>query len=112
MDASDFSRLAESIAEFIESRSRLSVGPVHCPPIASKKHITFITVAILIWTPFFLKKLIDGNTVLQDKNIWMAGAIFVSGAMFNIIRKMPMFLLDKNDLSKLAFQLAVMAMWK
>ncbi|XP_022856430.1 probable dolichyl-diphosphooligosaccharide--protein glycosyltransferase subunit 3B [Olea europaea var. sylvestris] len=108
MDASDFSRLAESMAEFIESRSRLSVGPVHRPPIVSKKQIAFIAIAILIWTPFFLKKLIAGNTVLHDKNIWMAGAIFVyffsvSGAMFNIIRKMPMFLLDRNDPSKLVF---------
>ncbi|KAL2495343.1 putative dolichyl-diphosphooligosaccharide--protein glycosyltransferase subunit 3B [Forsythia ovata] len=108
MDASDFSRLAESMAEFIESRTKLSVGPVHRPPIVSKKQIAFIAVAILIWTPFFLKKLIAGNTFLHDKNIWMAGAIFVyffsvSGAMFNIIRKMPMFLADRNDPSKLVF---------
>ncbi|KAI3466590.1 hypothetical protein Pfo_023253 [Paulownia fortunei] len=108
MDASDFSRLAESMAEFIESRTKLSVGPINRPPIISKKQIMFLVAIVLIWTPFFVKKLISGNTILHEKNIWMAGAIFVyffsvSGAMFNIIRKMPMFLADRQDPSKLVF---------
>ncbi|XP_075487009.1 putative dolichyl-diphosphooligosaccharide--protein glycosyltransferase subunit 3B [Primulina tabacum] len=108
MDASDFSRLAESMAEFIESRTKLSVGPINRPPVVSKKQILFAVAVVLVWIPFFLKKLIAGNTFLHDKNIWMAGAIFVyffsvSGAMFNIIRKMPMFMMDRQDPGKLVF---------
>ncbi|XP_057796912.1 probable dolichyl-diphosphooligosaccharide--protein glycosyltransferase subunit 3B [Salvia miltiorrhiza] len=108
MDAADYSRLADSMAEFIESRAKLTVGPIHRPPVVSKKQIAFIVVVILIWTPFFLKKLIAGNTIFHDKNIWMAGAVFVyffsvSGAMFNIIRKMPIFIADRQDPSKLVF---------
>nr|KJB67141.1 hypothetical protein B456_010G177400 [Gossypium raimondii] len=64
MDQGDFSRLAESMAEFVESRTKLT--------------------------------------------IWLSGAVFiyffsVSGAMHNIIRKMPMFLVDRNDPNKLIF---------
>ncbi|KAI3456422.1 hypothetical protein Pfo_013085 [Paulownia fortunei] len=108
MDASDFSRLAESMAEFIVSRTNLSVGPINRPPVISNKQIIFIIAVVLIWTPFFVKKLISGNTILHEKSIWMAGAIFVyffsvSGAMFNIIRKMPMFLLDRQDPEKMVF---------
>ncbi|KAK4491952.1 hypothetical protein RD792_002736 [Penstemon davidsonii] len=108
MDASDFSRLADSMAEFIESRAKLTVGPIVRPPIVSQKQIFMIVVVILISIPFFVKRLISGNTILHDKNIWMAGAIFVyffsvSGAMFNIIRKMPMFLVDRQDPNKFVF---------
>ncbi|XP_073118610.1 probable dolichyl-diphosphooligosaccharide--protein glycosyltransferase subunit 3B [Henckelia pumila] len=108
MEASDYSGLAESMAEFIQSRTKLSVGPINRPPVVSKKQIFFAVAVVLIWTPFFLKKLIAGNTFLHDKNIWMAGAIFVyffsvSGAMFNIIRKMPMFMMDRQDPGKFVF---------
>lgn len=108
MDASDFSRMAESMAEFIESRTKLTVGPINRPPVISKKQILFLVAVVLIWTPFFIKKLSAGKTILHDKNIWMVGAIFVyffsvSGAMFNIIRKMPMFMADRQDPSKLVF---------
>ncbi|KAG8385708.1 hypothetical protein BUALT_Bualt03G0073300 [Buddleja alternifolia] len=108
MDAADFSRLAESMAEFIASKTKLNVGPIIRPPIISKNQIIFIIAAVLVWTPFIVKKLISGNTILHDKNIWMGGAIFiyffsVSGAMFNIIRKMPMFVVDRHDPDKLVF---------
>ncbi|KAL7103008.1 hypothetical protein ACP275_08G153600 [Erythranthe tilingii] len=108
MDASDFSRLAESMAEFIESRTKLSVGPINRPPAVSRKQILFLLAVVLIWTPFFIKKLLTGKTIFHEKNLWMAGAIFiyffsVSGAMFNIIRKMPMFMADRQDPSKLVF---------
>lgn len=108
MDASDYSRMADSMSEFIESRTKLSVGPINRPPAISKKQIVFLVAVVLILTPFFLKKLISGNTILHDKNIWMVGAVFVyffsvSGAMFNIIRKMPMFLADRQDPGKLVF---------
>ncbi|GER27227.1 oligosaccharyltransferase complex, partial [Striga asiatica] len=108
MDASDFSRLAESMADFISSRTNLPVGPIGRPPIISKTQILIVIAAILIWTPFFIKKLISGNTIFHEKSTWMAGAIFVyffsvSGTMFNVIRKMPLFLVDRNNPDKLVF---------
>ncbi|KAF3451678.1 hypothetical protein FNV43_RR07774 [Rhamnella rubrinervis] len=108
MDQGDFSRLAESMAEFIESRSTVVVGPIHRPPILSKKQLTFVIIALLIWMPFIGKKIISGKTLVHDPKIWLTGAVFVyffsvSGAMHNIIRKMPMFLADRNDPNKLIF---------
>lgn len=68
----------------------------------------FLLAIVLIWTPFFVKKLIAGNTILHEKHVWMAGAVIVyffsvSGTMFNIIRKMPIFMVDRQDPSKLVF---------
>lgn len=108
MDAGDFSRLAESMAEFIESKTKLTVGPINRPPIVSKKQLTFIIAAFLIWLPFMVKKVLAGDTLLHDWKIWLAGAVSVyffsvSGSMHNIIRKMPMFLADREDPSKLIF---------
>ncbi|KAL8468894.1 hypothetical protein ACS0TY_031920 [Phlomoides rotata] len=108
MEASDLSGLATSMAEFIVSRTNLPVGPIVRPPIISRTQIIILTTIILISAPFLIKKLISGNTILHEKSIYMAGAIFVyffsvSGAMFNIIRKMPMVLLDRNDPMKMVF---------
>ncbi|KDP20788.1 hypothetical protein JCGZ_21259 [Jatropha curcas] len=108
MDQGDFSRMAESMSDFIETRTKLSVGPIQRPPIVSKNQIAFLIVVLLIWTPFMIKKLLTGGTLLHDRKIWLGGAVFVyffsvSGAMHNIIRKMPMFLADRNDPSKLIF---------
>lgn len=108
MEASDYSRLAESMAEFVESKTKFTAGPIHRPPIISKKQMMLVIAIILIWTPFLLKRLLTGKTLLHNKNVWMAGSIFVyffsvSGAMHNIIRKMPMFLVDRNDPGRLIF---------
>ncbi|TXG47093.1 hypothetical protein EZV62_026387 [Acer yangbiense] len=101
-------RMAESMAEFIESRTKLTVGPIHRPPFLSKKQLGLIAVITLIWLPFVAKKIFAGDTLLHDRKIWLLGAVFiyffsVSGAMHNIIRKMPMFLADRNDPDKLIF---------
>ncbi|QCE08376.1 probable dolichyl-diphosphooligosaccharide--protein glycosyltransferase subunit 3B [Vigna unguiculata] len=108
MDQGDFSRLAESMAEFVEAKTKLSVGPIHRPPVFSRNQLILIAVVIIIWIPFFIKKVISGQTLLHDPKVWLAGSVFVyffsvSGAMHNIIRKMPMFLVDRNDPSKLVF---------
>ncbi|EPS69027.1 hypothetical protein M569_05738, partial [Genlisea aurea] len=108
MDSSDFSRLADSMADFVAAKTKFSVGQIHRPPVISKKQIALIVALILIWIPFFLKKLIAGQTILHKKWIWMAGAIFiyffsVSGAMFNIIRKMPMVMGDRQNPGKMVF---------
>ncbi|EEF43913.1 probable dolichyl-diphosphooligosaccharide--protein glycosyltransferase subunit 3B [Ricinus communis] len=108
MDQGDFSRMAESMSDFIESRTKLSVGPIHRPPPISRNQMISAIVCLLIWMPFMIKKLLTGQTLLHDWRIWLSGAVFVyffsvSGAMHNIIRKMPMFLADRNDPNKLIF---------
>lgn len=108
MDAGDFSRLAESMAEFVESRANVVVGSIVRPPVVSKKQMGFIVLGFLIMLPFLIKRVIVGDTLLHDWKIWLAGAVFVyffsvSGAMFNIIRKMPMVIPDRNDPNKLVF---------
>ncbi|KAF5941735.1 hypothetical protein HYC85_019377 [Camellia sinensis] len=59
-----------------------------------------ICAALLILFPFMVKKVIFGETLLTDVFVYFFS---VSGAMHNIIRKMPMFLADRNDPSKLVF---------
>lgn len=108
MDQGDFSRLAESMAEFVESRAKISIGPLHRPPMFSGKQIAFFILLVLISAPFILKKIVAGQTFLHDYKFWLVGAIFVyffsvAGTMHNIIRKMPMFITDRNDPSKLIF---------
>ncbi|XP_060187883.1 probable dolichyl-diphosphooligosaccharide--protein glycosyltransferase subunit 3B [Lycium barbarum] len=108
MERSDLGRLADSMAEFVEAKGKISVGPIHRPPMISKKQMTMIVLAGLILSPFLVKKILSGGTLLHDKYVWMAGSIFVyffsvSGAMHNIIRKMPMFMMDREDPSKLVF---------
>lgn len=108
MDQGDFSRLAESMAEFLESRTNLVVGPIHRPPLFSKGQLILIVLGFLISLPFIAKRILTGQTLLHDQKVWLAGAVFVyffsvSGAMHNIIRKMPMFMVDRNDPSKLIF---------
>lgn len=108
MDQGDFSRLAESMAEFVEAKTNLVVGPINRPPMFSKGQLILIVLGFLISLPFILKKILTGQTLLHDPKVWLAGAVFVyffsvSGAMHNIIRKMPMFLVDRNDPNKLIF---------
>ncbi|PHT82934.1 putative dolichyl-diphosphooligosaccharide--protein glycosyltransferase subunit 3B [Capsicum annuum] len=108
MDGSDLARLAESMAEFVEAKGKVNVGPIHRPPMISKKQMSVIVVVGLALSPFLLKKIVSGDTLLHDKYVWMLGSIFVyffsvSGAMHNIIRKMPMFMMDREDPGKLVF---------
>ncbi|XP_010553425.1 PREDICTED: probable dolichyl-diphosphooligosaccharide--protein glycosyltransferase subunit 3B [Tarenaya hassleriana] len=108
MDQGDYSRLAESMAEFVEHRTKLTVGPLHRPPLLSKTQIGIIVALVTIWTPFVIKRVLKGETLIHDRRVWLAGAIFVyffsvAGTMHNIIRKMPMFLQDRNDPTRLIF---------
>ncbi|XP_026409441.1 probable dolichyl-diphosphooligosaccharide--protein glycosyltransferase subunit 3B [Papaver somniferum] len=108
MDQSDFSRMAESMAEFVESKTKLSVGNIERPPVVSQKQVGFLILALLISSPFLVKRVLAGNTLLHEPMLYLIFSVFVyffsvSGAMFNIIRKMPMFLADRNDPSKLSF---------
>ncbi|KAG5579143.1 hypothetical protein H5410_049770 [Solanum commersonii] len=108
MESSDISRHAESMAEFVEAKSEHTVGTIHRPGFISKKQRMCIIALGLILSPFLVKKIVSGNSLLHDKNIWMAGSIFVyffsvSGTMYNIINKIPIAMVDRDDPGKLVF---------
>lgn len=102
MDASGFSMGAESMKEFVEMNVNVNVGPIHPPPVIPKQMIMIIGCGFLIWSPFLVKKFVFGNSLLHNKYVWMIGSILVyyfsvAGTMHTIIRKAPLFLMDKND---------------
>uniref|UniRef100_A0A1D1YHH6 Uncharacterized protein ZK686.3 n=1 Tax=Anthurium amnicola TaxID=1678845 RepID=A0A1D1YHH6_9ARAE len=108
MRQSDFSGLAESMAEFVEAKTGFPVGPIDRPPVVSGRRLALLAAAALILAPFLVRRVIAGNTLLHEPQIWVAFAVFVyffsvSGAMHNIIRNMPMFLPDREDPTKLVF---------
>ncbi|KAH0469055.1 hypothetical protein IEQ34_002287 [Dendrobium chrysotoxum] len=101
MDASSFSRLADAMAEFVESKTKIPVGPIIHPPPVSPRQQAVLLLALLIAAPFIIKKVLAGETLLHDSRVWMAGAVFVyffsvSGSMHNIIRNMPMMMTDRD----------------
>ena len=108
MDQGDFSRLVESMAHFVQAKTKLAVDPIHRPPFLSTRQLGFIMVATPIWIPFAIKKIVKGGTLLHDLKHWLAGSVFVYffsvfDVMHNIIQKMTMFLADQNDPNKLVF---------
>nr|CAD1841100.1 unnamed protein product [Ananas comosus var. bracteatus] len=108
MDQSNFAAGAESMAEFVASRTGLSLGPIQRPPPLSRGQIVALGVLLLILSPFVIKRILQGDTIFHDRKLWMASAIFVyffsvSGAMHGIIRKTPMFLRDRNNPDRLIF---------
>ncbi|PHU04054.1 putative dolichyl-diphosphooligosaccharide--protein glycosyltransferase subunit 3 [Capsicum chinense] len=83
MESSDFSRHAESMA----NSWRPKVNTLSVP---------------------FIGQIISGNTLMHNKNAWMVGSIFVyffsvSGTMYNIINKIPIAMVDRDDPGKLVF---------
>lgn len=52
MESSDFSRHAESMAEFVEAKSKHTVGPIHWPGFISRKQKMCITALGLVLSPF------------------------------------------------------------
>ncbi|KAG9145563.1 hypothetical protein Leryth_024421 [Lithospermum erythrorhizon] len=108
MEPADFSGGADSMSGFIESKAGISIGIIHRDPLFSKKQMGIGFVVMLLLTPFLVRSFLRGDTLLHSKGFWLTGAVFVyffsvSGAMHNIIRKMPMFLTDRNDPDKLVF---------
>lgn len=106
MDEGDWTRLAESLADYVESKTNLAVGPINRPPRISRTTLILSGIAISIWLAYFVKRIIGGNTIFHDPRVWLAGSVFVyffsvSGAMHNIIRNVPMYLVDRNDPSKI-----------
>jgi len=108
MEQSEFAGLAESMSRFVETKARVSVGPIVRPPPVSTKQIVFLLIAFLMSAPYLIKRVLAGDTMVHDPKLWMSLAVFVyffsvSGAMHNIIRKVPMFLSDRNDPGKLVY---------
>ncbi|KAH0916552.1 probable dolichyl-diphosphooligosaccharide--protein glycosyltransferase subunit 3B [Brassica rapa] len=108
MEEEDVDGTAESVVEFIESRTNLTVGPLHRPPLLSKTQISVIVALIAISTPFLIKKVLKGETVLHNSRVWLFCTVLVyffsvSGTMHNIIKGMPMFVRDHEDSNKLVF---------
>ncbi|KAF7840662.1 putative dolichyl-diphosphooligosaccharide--protein glycosyltransferase subunit 3B [Senna tora] len=102
MNQGDLTNLAESIAQFIESKSDLVVGPIRRPPRLSRNRVALFSIVLTIWFAYFVKRIIAGDTIFHDQRVWLAGAVFVyffsvSGTMHNIIRKVPMYLVDPNN---------------
>ncbi|XP_078437171.1 putative dolichyl-diphosphooligosaccharide--protein glycosyltransferase subunit 3 [Wolffia australiana] len=108
MDQADFTRGAESMADFLESKTGIDLGPIQRPPFISGRQMAFLGFLGIVSAPFLVRRIVSGDTMLHDPRIWMVGAVFiyffsVSGAMFNVIRGMPMFMMDRNDPNKFVF---------
>ena len=108
MDQSDIGRAAEGMAAFVESRTKIKVGPIKRPPPINKKQLFLLVAGFLAVTPFAIKQLLAGNTPAHNPKVWAAFALFVyfysvSGGMHNIIRGMPLFMADRNNPGKLVF---------
>ncbi|KAI3829372.1 hypothetical protein L1987_03495 [Smallanthus sonchifolius] len=104
----ELSGFAESVADFINLKTKISIGAIHRPPIVSKTQLGFVIGGFLIWLPFLIKKVITGETVFHNKKIWICGTVFVyffsvSGSMFILIRRIPLFVMDRNDPNSLIF---------
>ncbi|KAI5085009.1 hypothetical protein GOP47_0001178 [Adiantum capillus-veneris] len=108
MEPSDFSRQAEGMSSFVESRTKQKVGTIERPPPVTRKQLIILVGGLLAVAPFILKKVLAGNTLLHDPKVWTSFSLFVyffsvSGGMHNIIRSMPLFMADRNNPGKLVF---------
>ncbi|CAN7057999.1 hypothetical protein Bca4012_093928 [Brassica carinata] len=108
MEEEDVDGTAESVLEFIESRTNLTVGPLRRPPLLSKTQISVIAALIAISAPFLIKKVLNGETIFNNNRVWLYGVVLVyffsvSGTMHNIIKGVPMFVRDHQDSNKLVF---------
>ncbi|XP_024982870.1 probable dolichyl-diphosphooligosaccharide--protein glycosyltransferase subunit 3 [Cynara cardunculus var. scolymus] len=108
MEVGEYSTLAESMAEFIEFKTGITIGKIHHPPILSKTQLGFLITGFLIWMPFMTRKVLAGNTLFHNKRVWMFGTLFVyffsvSGSMFILIRRIPLFIVDRKDPNKAIF---------
>lgn len=105
MDASGYFMGAVSMKEFVETNTDVNVGPIQSHPVIPKKMMMIMGAGFFIWSPFLVKKFVIGNTLLQNKYLWMVGSILVyffsvAGTMYTIIRKAPLLLIDRNDPGK------------
>eukprot|EP00249_Psilotum_nudum_P011612 c23275_g1_i1 orf=339-1457(+) len=108
MDQGDFSRIAEGMASFVESKTKQKVGSIERPPPVTNKQLIIFAGGLLVAAPFVIKKILAKDTPLHDPKVWCSSAIFVyffsvSGGMHNIIRKMPFVMADRQNPGKIVF---------
>lgn len=108
MIGSSFPRNAEGVASFVTAKTGEECGAIERPPFLSKNRMLAVLGLVLVAAPIVGKKLAAPRSPLRNTRVWMAGALgiyffSVSGGMHNIIRKMPLFMVDRNDPSKLVF---------
>lgn len=108
MGQGEFPRSAEGIAAFVTAKTKQQCGPIERPPAISKTQIWLLTAVFLASMPFAVKKLAAPDSPLREPRVWCTGALMiyffsVSGGMHNIIRKMPLFMQDRNNPAKLVF---------
>merc|ERR1711915_137705 len=108
IEQNEIGRAAEGIAAFVESKTKYRVGSIERPPPISKKQVIFVGGVLVLAAPFVVKRILTQDTPLHDPKVWLASAVFiyffsVSGAMHNIIRKMPLFMTDRDNPNKLVF---------
>lgn len=108
MAQSEFAGGAESMVSFMEGKLGISVGPIERPPPISKKQIVFLLLVLLLLSPYLVKRVLAGETLVHDWRLWMVLAIFVyffsvGGNMNTVIRNTPMFIPDRNEQEKLMF---------
>lgn len=101
-------RNAEGVASFVTAKTGHECGAIERPPFLSRNRMLAFLGLFLVSAPIVGKKLAAPRSPLRDTRVWMAGALAiyffsVSGGMHNIIRKMPLFMADRSDPSKLVF---------
>ncbi|GBG83042.1 hypothetical protein CBR_g36660 [Chara braunii] len=102
MDPAAHARTAEGIAGFVTSRTGLPMGVIVRPPPVTKFQILLTAVVFIVASPFVGRPLWQTRHLLLDPRVWCVGAFLiyffsVSGGMYNIIRGMPMLMLDRNQ---------------
>ena len=65
------------MADFVQAKTKLNVGPIHRPLFLSTRKLGFIVIATLVWIPFAIKKIVKGEALLHDLKLWLAGSVFV-----------------------------------
>jgi oligosaccharyltransferase complex subunit gamma len=108
MSQSEFPRSAEGMSMFVEAKTKQKSAAIERPPPISKWQMWFLVLAFLATTPFIIKKLIAPDSPMREPRLWCTIAILVyffsvSGGMHNIIRRMPLFMQDRNQPGKLLF---------
>jgi oligosaccharyltransferase complex subunit gamma len=104
----EFPRSAEGVAAFVTAKTRFECGSIERPPFLTTSRALALLGLGLVSGPVVGKRLAAPGSPLRDARVWMAGSLAiyffsVSGGMHNIIRKMPLFMVDRNDPSKLVF---------
>jgi oligosaccharyltransferase complex subunit gamma len=104
----EFPRNAEGMCSFMTSKTKIDCGEIERPPALTRNQIWALTALLVLVSPFVIKQMIAPQSPLRESRVWLSLALMVyffsvSGGMHNIIRKMPLFMQDRNNPEKLVF---------